>query len=377
MCEQPAGGSEFTDVAPEDVDVDAAAVRDAVAYATARGAQSLRVYRHDCLIGVSGWDALTGAAELSAWSMSKGVVSLAVGRAVTMGLMRVDAPIGTYLAGLDAAHAAITVRELLNQTSGLRFAWANDLNLASTGDSAARTLTRPFEAAPGTTFIYAQTTVTALVSVVEAAVGEDFQSFISRELFEPIGISARQWHWDRDPSGRTQGFAFLYMQPVAFARIGSLLLDEGRWRGRRIIAADFVREGATGSNANPGFGYLWRTNHGPVGSPPASEDPFREVMASAPLDTFWLSGMFNQNVIVIPSLGVVVVRMGLPEELFADPLGDVAGQRPDWDHRFFRLLLGGVSDVAVPNPGEWVPRPPSQPGAIGGLGVEHIIGIGF
>jgi len=376
-CTQPGPGEDFRTAEPDTVDVRAAAVLEAVGYATARGAQSVRVYRRDCLIGVSGWDPLVESSILPAWSMTKGVVSLGVGRAVAMGLMDVDAPIGTYLPDLDAPHAAITVRQMLNQTSGLRFAWANDLNLAATGDSAARTLTRPFEAVPGATFIYAQTTITALVSVVEAAVGEDFQAFISRELFEPIGITRNQWHWDRDPAGTTQGFAFLSMFPTAFGRIGSLLLDEGRWNGRELIAASYIRAGATGSSANPGYGFLWRTNRTPSGAALASEDPFREVMASAPLDTFWLSGMFNQNVIVIPSLDIVVVRMGLPEELFADPFGNVGAQRPDWDHRFFRMLLGGVTDVSVPDPGEWVPRPPSLPGRPAGLDPTHIIGIGF
>jgi len=79
---------------------------------------------------------------------------------------------------------------------------------------------------------------------------------------------------------------------------------------------------------------------------------------------------------VIPSLDIVVVRMGLPEELFGDPLGDVASQRPDWDHRFFRMLLGGLTDVDVPDPGDWVPRPPLDPG-VAGLEPEHIIGFDF
>jgi len=373
-CSQPAPGGDFERVDPTRVDVTADAARDAVAYATARGAQSVRVYRRDCLIATSGLDPFTESSTLPAWSMTKGVVSLVVGRAVTLGHMDVDAPIGTYLDGLDEAHAAITVRQLLTQTSGLRFAWANDLNAAATLDSARLVLTRPFEAEPGTKFIYAQTTITALVAVVEAAVGEDFQAFAARELFEPVGITGEQWHWDRDIVGRTQGFAFLSMWPTAFARLGSLLLADGKWRGQQLIAADYVRAGATGSTVNPGYGFLWRTNQRPATGQVTVEDPMGEVLTSAPADTFWMSGMFNQNVIVIPSLDMVVVRMGLPAGIFGDPYGDVAAQRPDWDHRFFRLLLAGVTDVDVPDPGEWVP----DDGPVGvGLEPEHLIGIGF
>ncbi|MHB1138928.1 MAG: serine hydrolase domain-containing protein [Microthrixaceae bacterium] len=373
-CDQPVSGAEFERVDPDRVDLDADVLAEAVAYGTARGAQSVRVYRHDCLVATSGLDPATESSTLPAWSMTKGVVSMVTGRAVALGHLRVDAPIGTYLSGLDEAHAAITVEQLLTQTSGLRFAWANDLNAAANLDSAARVLTRPFEATPGTTFIYAQTTVTALVAVVEAAVGEDFQSFAQRELFEPIGITRGQWHWDRDTVGRTQGFAFLYMQPTAFARLGSLLLDGGSWRGRRLIDESYVRAGSVGTLANPGYGYLWRTNDGPDGVAGPLEDPDLESMSAAPEDTFWLSGLFEQNVIVVPSLDLVVVRMGLPQELFGDPMGEVKGRRPDWDHRFFRILLTGLRDVELPDPGEWTPPPPGPPQ---GLEPEHLIGIGF
>jgi CubicO group peptidase (beta-lactamase class C family) len=373
-CEQPTADGEFERVDPARVDLDAEAVADAILYATAKGAQSVRVYRHDCLVGTSGWDPSTEWSLLPAWSMTKGVVSVVVGRAVALGLMDVDAPIGRYLAGLDEPHAAITVRQLLTQTSGLRFAWANDLNAAATLDSARLVLTRPFEAEPGTTFIYAQTTVTALVSVVEAAVGEDFQAFADREVFRPIGIERREWSWDRDIVGTTQGFAFLSMTPKAFARLGSLLGDGGRWRGTALLDAEYIRQGATGTLANPGYGFLWRTNHGPDGVPGPLEDPDLVSMSAAPEDTFYLSGLFEQNVVMIPSLDLVVVRMGLPDTIFPDPMGMVKGRQPDWDHRFFRTLLAGVTDVELTDPGEWVP-PPERPPE--GLEPEHLIGIGF
>ena len=373
-CEQPTADGEFERVDPERVDLRADAVAEAIEYATAKGGQSVRVYRHDCLVGTGGWDPLTEASLLPAWSMTKGVVSVVAGRAVTLGLLDVDAPIGRYLDGLDEAHAAITVRHLLTQTSGLRFAWANDLNAAATLDSARRVLTRPFEAEPGTKFIYAQTTVTALVSVVQAAVGEDFQAFADREVFRRIGIERHEWHWERDVVGTTQGFAFLSMTPKGFARIGSLLGDGGRWRGEPLIDPEYIRQGATGTPVNPGYGFLWRTNHGPDGVPGPLQDPELVSMSAAPEDTFYLSGLFEQNVIVVPSLDLVIVRMGLPEQIFGDPMGEVKGRRPDWDHRFFRILLSGVTDVALADPGEWVPPPEGPPE---GLELEHLIGIGF
>ncbi len=368
-CEQPDSDGTFQRVDPSKVDMSADAISQAIAYASERGAQSVRVYRHDCLVGTSWLDETTGWTPLPAWSMTKGVVSIIAGRAVTEGRLDLDAPIGTYLTGLDTEHAAITPRQLLTQTSGLRFAWANDLNDAANFDSAALVLKRPFENRPGTTFLYAQTTVTALISVVEAAVGEDFQTYAAREVFEPIGITGDTWRWARDGGGRTQGFAFLDMTPESFARLGSLLIHNGAWDGRQIISTDYILQGSIGTTANTGYGFLWRTNFGPPGVP-ESDDSVRERVASATDRTYWLSGMFNQNLYMVPELDIVVVRMGLPADVFGDSYGESPGFRPDWDHRFFQFLLGGVTDVDVPDPGPWQKGPEGLPAGIDG---DHLI----
>ncbi|MGB3412242.1 MAG: serine hydrolase [Microthrixaceae bacterium] len=370
-CQQPGSDGSFSRVDPSKVDMQADAVAKAIAYASDRGAQSVRVYRHDCLVGTSWLDDTNSWSPMDAWSMTKGVVSIIAGRAYTQGKLDLDATIGTYLQGLDVPHAALTVRQFLTQTTGLRFAWANDLNDAANFDSAALVLKRPFEADPGSTFIYAQTTVTALVSVIEAAVGEDLQAYAEREVFEPIGIRHNSWHWDRDGSGRTQGFAFLEMSPDSFARLGSLLLNDGVWNGRQIISTDYIRQGSMGTGANTGYGFLWRTNFGPPGVEP-SADAIREGVPAATARTYWLSGMFNQNVFVLPELDMVVVRMGLPADVFGDPYGESVGARPDWDHRFFQFLLGGVTDVDVPDPGPWQPGPEGLPN---GIDADHLIAL--
>lgn len=374
-CDQPDAGDAMQRVVPDEVALDTAAVEDAVTYGSARGAQSLRIYRHGCLVATSGWDPSTERTPLPSWSMTKGMVSLITGRAVTMGHLGVDDPIGLHLEGLSPAHAAITVRHLLTQTSGLRFAWANDLNAAAKLDSAAVTLARPFEAEPGTTWVYAQTAVTALVAVVEAAVGEDFQSFAARELFEPIGIARSDWRWARDSAGRSQGFAWLDMAPHAFGRIGALLLAEGSWRGQTLVDPDYIRQAHTGGELNPAYGFLWWSNESEriiTAGFPAQQDLARRWLPTAPPDAFGMSGLFDQILVVIPSLDMVVVRMGLPNELFGDPMGEIKMQRPRWDHRFFQLLLAGVQDQLFVDVGDWAPDPRNdQPDLF------HLFGVGF
>lgn len=356
-CDVPNGTEGFATADPEEVGLDRQGLTDAIHYSTVRGAQSVRVYRHGCLVGQSGNDPAVEHVAMQGWSMTKGVVSTIVGRAITLGEMALDDPIGEHLDGLDQAHAAITVRQLLTQTSGLRMAWINDLWAAGNADSAMLTLRRPFEAEPGTRFLYAQTTLTALVAVLEGAVGEDIQSFAARELFEPVGIDSKQWRWGRDPSGRSQGFFDLEMTPSAWSRLGQLLLDEGSWGGRRLISADYIREGSVGTEANPAYGFLWWTNRGDWhfnAGFPAYVRKDRPLWPTMPRDAFGYTGLFDQEVTVIPSLDMVVVRLGLPPDIFYDPLGEAPGIRPKWDWRFDRQLMQSVTDVEVHDPGDWV-----------------------
>lgn len=227
-CPDPAGSEPFAQVAPEQVDLDPAAVRDAIGFATTRNARSVRVYRHGCLAGASVLDPLTAEMPNDVWSTTKAVVSLLAGRAVTLGLLDVDDPIGEHippLPGVDAEHRAITFRDLLTESSGLRFNWTPEL-AGMPADSVRYTLALPFDHEPGTYFEYAQLALNLLAYSVESAVGEDLQAFAQRELFGPLGIHRRDWFWERERAGHTAGWAHLHMAPVNLARIGALMLKD-------------------------------------------------------------------------------------------------------------------------------------------------------
>lgn len=340
-CPLPAGADAFGTAAPDEVDIDPGAVERAVWIATLNLAASVRIYRHDCLVATSGRDGETERKPENLWSATKGVLSILVGRAVTMGKLGLDDPIGRYLPQADPAHGAITVRQLLTQNSGLRFAWANTIASGIDRDSVAYTLSLPFDHQPGTYFEYAQTTLTTLGAVVEAAVGRDLQEFAREEVFEPLGIPDSRWSWERDGAGHTYGYAFLSMAPLDLARIGELLLHRGEWNGRRIVDAAYVDEMGRGSPTNPGYGFLVWSNEGEryfTTSALVRKERDHRWLAAVPPDTYALSGLFDQFVYVLPSLDMVVVRTG-------------AQGLSGWAHEMFRALLGGLRDVPYSDPG--------------------------
>lgn len=344
-CDQPVDGA-FDTASPEQVALDSAAIRRAMATEVA-GQLSLRVYRHNCLIASSRLDRWTASQPNEIWSATKAVVALVVGRAEAMGLLDIDDPIGPYLTrgGYEVRDevAAITIRQLLNQTSGLRFHWVNDID-ASLGDSVRWTLSLPLDHEPGTVWQYGQTTVTTLLAVVGLAAGEDPVAFARRELFDPLGI--RRVIWTRDGAGHPLGFAGLKLSPDALARLGTLVLDEGVWNGSELLSGDFIAQMPQPGADNGGYGFLWWTNVGdsyqttPVFTSQHRSTPW---LPTFPRDTFGMSGAFEQFVAVIPSLDMVVVRTGL-----------TADGAEAWRYRLGVELMAGVLDLPQPAPPAFV-----------------------
>jgi CubicO group peptidase (beta-lactamase class C family) len=361
-CELPRTG-DFATAGPTTVDLDPAKVRAAIDYASTRNALSVRVYRNGCLVGRSALDPTTESTPNDVWSTTKGVVSLLVGRAQQLGYLQLDDPISKFaLPATDAAHGAITVRQLLTESSGLHFNWPADLNMAA-DDDVRFTLALPFDRRPGTYFEYAQTTITLLLSVIEHAVHEDVQTFAQRELFTPLGIPRDDWFWLRDRAGNTQGWAHLFLPPKYLARFGYLLLRDGRWRGRRLISSAYAREVHEGTAPNHAYGYLLWSNAGDSAVTPSI--PARKVIPgprplikSAPDDMFAFIGANDQDVFVIPSLDMVVVRTGLGGNQTKDPQTAVTANTGDWLHEFFRTLMSGVRDHHFDDPGPYVDRDP-------------------
>lgn len=345
-CAPPTGPQEFQRAAPEALGLDAAKLRSATRFMASRSALSVRVYRHGCLASRSHLDPYTEHVRNNVWSVTKGVTALLTGRAITQGKLGLDDPIARYLPEADAAHGAITVRQLLTQTSGLRFSWSSDV-LAR--DAVGYTLALPFKHRPGTYFEYAQTTVTLLGAVVQRAVGEDLQAYAHRELFAPLGIPRHHWTWTRDATGQTQAYAFLFMPPKHLGRVGQLLLSEGRWGPQQLINRAYMRELAAPTPTNGGYGFLTWTNAGGWLITATAPDRRRidaPFIPTAPPDAYAFVGFLGQLVLVIPSLDMVIVRTGLPPS---------SGQTSDIDYEGIRRILQAVTDVDVPDPGPYTP----------------------
>jgi hypothetical protein len=126
----------------------------------------------------------------------------------------------------------------------------------------------------------------------------------------------------------------------AVARVGTLMLHEGAWRGRQILSKDAVRAITTDAGL-PGHGAIgWWSN---------AEGKYPKL----PRDAFWGSGAEHQVVLVVPSLKLVAVRNG-------GSLGESMEHHDMLNASLFTPLVEAIASGASAKPASGdAPYPPS------------------
>jgi CubicO group peptidase (beta-lactamase class C family) len=168
-------------------------------------------------------------------SVAKAVCVLAAGFAADEGLIDIDMSLGSAFPGaaFGAGTAGVTVRRLLNMTSGVDLPWSPTL-LTDWPDLALEFLSRPSR---GHVFQYANASTYTVMRVLETRVG-DVGAYLQRKLFEPLGI--RDVQWDRCPLGFIAAGEGLALRTEEIARIGRLIRDRGRWHGGRLLSPEWI-----------------------------------------------------------------------------------------------------------------------------------------
>jgi CubicO group peptidase (beta-lactamase class C family) len=149
----------------------------------------------------------------------------------------------------------------------------------------------------GTGWRYGDRDVNLLAGVILHATGLHADEFAEAVLFGPLEIRTYDWS-----DGRKGGFPMMHgtlqLRPRDLAKLGALVLEGGRWQGRQIVSAEWVRastEARFRATRREDFGYLWwRRLPGDEGDGPV----------------IFASGWGSQFVYVIPSMSVVVALTG-------------------------------------------------------------------
>ncbi len=149
----------------------------------------------------------TGMAEISAakpmktdaifWiaSMTKPITATAVLMLQDEGKLSVDDPVEKYIPEFknlktkDGEPARETIRNLLTHTSGMGEAsGAEARGIKKLADLMPIYISKPVAFEPGSKWVYCQSGINTAARIVEIVAGESFDRFVTRRLFEPLGM---------------------------------------------------------------------------------------------------------------------------------------------------------------------------------------------
>lgn len=259
----------------------------------------------------------TGRDDLRvSWSMAKSALSLLLGTLVADGTIPdLDAPVTQYAPLLrGSAYDGATIRDVLRMSSGVRFNedyldfWS-DINrmgrvlaLGGSMDGFAAGLTAR-RGPPGSDWQYVSIDTHVIGMVIRGATGRSIPELMQERLFEPLGLD-RAPYYVTDGDGVAFVLGGLNLTTRDFARIGQLVVQDGRWQGRQIVPADWIAEstapGPYPAEFGTGYGYQWWL-------PPEARPG--EV---------WARGVYGQN-IWIDRAHDVVIAVNSADRLFEEP----------------------------------------------------------
>ncbi|MGV3511170.1 MAG: serine hydrolase domain-containing protein [Novosphingobium sp.] len=268
------------------------------------------------------------------WSMAKSVTGVMIGMLVSDGRLRLDetAPVPAWQRPGDP-RGEITLRQLLQMRSGLRHSEAIDpvydsdevrmLFLDGRDDMARYAEDQPLEAEPGRKFEYSSATSVILADLAARVLSpapdpenrrRAVAEYLRTRLFEPAGMKLMMPEFDA--AGTLIGGSLIHGTARDWARFGEFLRNKGSVKGAQIIPRQWIEFMVTPSPREAQYGaQIWLNR--PTTNGESSLFPDR-----GPKDLFACIGHLGQYVMVSPSRGLTVVRLGKTQDGDLAPLVD-------------------------------------------------------
>ena len=237
--------------------MDPARVTQLIDSARATNSDAIVVLRNGRVIGE--WYSDSGHVPIQTMSATKSIVGLAIGRLLhDRQLDSLDQPVWTlYPEWRQGRKRHITIRHLLNHTSGLQDIPGDGPEIEPAPDAIQLALAAELMADPGEYWFYSNKATNLLAGIVERASGRKLDAYVRDVLLRPLCISEGEWAF-RDKSGNPYGMAGLTLHARDLAKIGQMMLDSGRWQGTTVLPHEWVSASVSPSQPfDPRYGLLW------------------------------------------------------------------------------------------------------------------------
>ncbi|MFN3967449.1 serine hydrolase domain-containing protein [Flavobacterium sp.] len=269
--------------------------------------RSVVVLYKDHLIAEKYAPGFTATSKILGWSMTKSLTATYFGILQKQGKIDImkSAPIAEWK---KDERKNITINDLLHMNSGLE--WEEDYGKISdvtkmlfiAEDMTKPQIDKPLVGKPNNRWNYSSGTTNLLSGILrkQFKTHQEYLDFWYSSLFDKIGMDSALV--EIDMAGNFVGSSYGWATTRDWAKFGLLYLNEGNWNGEQIFDASWAKYVATPTNGSNGqYGaHFWLNANGKY--------------PDVPRDLYHCSGYQGQMVFIIPSLDLVVVRMGLSED---------------------------------------------------------------
>jgi len=269
--------------------------------------RALLVLKGDSLLYEEYWDIHDESAVSNSFSVAKTITACLVAIAIEEGKIdSLDTPVSTFIPEFKTGgREEITIRHLMQMASGLDWHESGKNPFSDNAESYYGTdlygqVTRQkLISEPGKSFNYQSGNSQLLSFVLKKATGKSVGEYAEEKIWSKIGTSGdAYWNLDKE-GGDEKAFCCFYSNARDYARLGVLLLNEGKYQEQQIIPKWFYDEMIQPAEITTGEGlvnykyglHIWLYLGG--------EDP-----------VYYCRGIKGQYIITIPSKNLLIVRLG-------------------------------------------------------------------
>lgn len=194
---------------------------------------------------------------IESMSCTKSIVGLAAACLLDDGLLdSLETPVYKYYPEWNQGRKKdITIKHLLTMTSGIQNHPNTGKEIYPSPDFVQLALTAELTEKPGAKFRYNNKSLNLMAGVFEKVTGKRMDLYIEERLFKPLNIE--NYNWTKDEAGNPHVMSGCQILPKDFAKLGLLLLNNGKYNGKQIITKQNISKVIEPSSQYKGYGLLW------------------------------------------------------------------------------------------------------------------------
>ncbi|MCB2219321.1 MAG: beta-lactamase family protein [Bacteroidetes bacterium] len=260
------------------------------------------VLKNDSIIYENYFENFSKTSIIPSFSVSKAFVSALVGIAIDEGyIYSTNQSITFFLKELNKEFDNITIEDLLNMRSGIQFEEGYSNPFAEMpkyyyGTNLLHYIKKlKIEEEPDLHYNYISVNTLLVGQIVERATNTKLSKYLEQKIWKPMGMeSSASWSIDSKKDKTVKAFCCINAVARDFARFGLLYLNDGKWNGKQIVPAEWVKRSTriiNDSRDSQGYPYTYQ---------------WRVIENGA----FFAKGILGQYILVFPAKDLVFVRLG-------------------------------------------------------------------